>query len=206
MENGCGQSWFYRPWQSTRQARSAQMQYPTGSVFLFVSCCLLIATIPQITWKQWIIMGLLFILLFLAKINMAILAFLPFFILPASRSNETRFTPTRNSHIAACLIEVGGWNILAYSRFYTAYPGQILLHSCLISSLTHIDYLGGDYRPWHAHTFLSKRMDCRFRLWLLGPPGLFIYFIHWHLSQLCSSMAIPNQVNAPVLVFSSFLD
>jgi uncharacterized membrane protein len=95
-----------------------------GIGFLFVSGCLLIATLPQLKWKQWIIMGLLIALLFCAKVNMAILAFLPFFILPPSSFKMKRGLLLLGIlTILLVLLEVGGWNFLAYSRFYTALAG-----------------------------------------------------------------------------------
>ena len=150
-----------------------------GIGFLFVSCCLLITTLPQIKWKQWIILGLLFALLFLAKINMAILAFLPFFILPASRFKMKRGLLLLGIlTLLLAVLEVGGWNMLAYSRFYTALPGAdpsaqlayIITHplstiGLLISDLgTHIlSYLKG----WIA--------DFGYGYW--GPPWI-IYLLY----------------------------
>jgi uncharacterized membrane protein len=95
-----------------------------GIGFLFVSCCLYISTLPQIKWKEWLVLVLLFSLLFFAKINMAVLALLPFFILPPSRFKMRKglFILGIVAILLASL-EFGGWNLIAYSRFYTAIPG-----------------------------------------------------------------------------------
>jgi hypothetical protein len=95
-----------------------------GIGFLFVSCCLCIATLSEIRWKEWLILVLLIFMLFSAKVNMAILAFLPFIILPYSRFKMRRGLILLGIvTVLLAFLEVGGWNLIAYSRFYSALPG-----------------------------------------------------------------------------------
>ena len=95
-----------------------------GFGFLFVSICLYMVTLPQIKWKEWLTLGLLFVLLFSAKVNLTILALLPFIILHPSRFKMRRgFLLLGFVALSLAILEVGGWNSLAYSRFYTALPG-----------------------------------------------------------------------------------
>ena len=61
-----------------------------GIGFLFVSGCLFMADRKQIRWKEWLILVLLFFLLFSAKLNLVILAVLPFIILTPSRFKMKR--------------------------------------------------------------------------------------------------------------------
>ncbi|OGO61976.1 MAG: hypothetical protein A2032_05990 [Chloroflexi bacterium RBG_19FT_COMBO_49_13] len=95
-----------------------------GLGFLFVSSCLYLATLPQIRWKEWLTLVFLFLLLFMAKVNLVILALLPFITLPPARFKMKRgFILLGSVAGILALLEVGGWNLIAYSRFYTALPG-----------------------------------------------------------------------------------
>ncbi len=96
-----------------------------GIGFLFVSSCLFIATRQNIRWKEWLLLLFLFFVLFSAKVNMTILAFLPFIIIPPSRFRMKAGYPLLVIFtLLLALIEVLGWNIIAYSRFFTALPGS----------------------------------------------------------------------------------
>ena len=95
-----------------------------GLGFLFISGCLYIATLPQIRWREWATLVLLFFLLFWAKVNLTLLAILPFIILPPSRFKMKRGLLLLGLVAGLfALLEVGGWNYLAYLRFFTALPG-----------------------------------------------------------------------------------
>jgi uncharacterized membrane protein len=95
-----------------------------GLGFLFIGGCLSVASRSQVKWKEWIALALLLFFLFWAKVNLAFLALLPFVILPPSRFKMKRgYLLLAISALVLALLEVGGWNILAYSRFYTALPG-----------------------------------------------------------------------------------
>ena len=151
-----------------------------GIGFLFVSCCLYITTLPQIKWKEWLILVLLFSLLFFAKVNMAILAFLPFFILPPSRFKMRKGLFLLGIvAILLALLEFGGWNLLAYSRFYTAIPGadpagqlQYLITHPLSSVWLVISDLG-----FHLLPYLKGWIaDYGYGYW--GGPPWFIYPIY----------------------------
>jgi uncharacterized membrane protein len=92
-----------------------------GIGFLFVSGCLLMAERKQIRWKEWLILVLLFFLLFAAKLNLIILAVLPFIILTPTHFKMKRgFLWLGIAFVMLFLLEVGGWNILAYTRLDTA--------------------------------------------------------------------------------------
>jgi Predicted membrane protein (DUF2142) len=95
-----------------------------GIGFLFIACCLHFADQTEVNWKNFGILILLFFLLFSTKVNLAFLAFLPFIILrPAWFKMKRGYILLVLSAVLLLLLEVGGWNILAYSRFYTAMPG-----------------------------------------------------------------------------------
>lgn len=188
-----------------------------GLGFLFISFCLYFATLPQIKWKEWITLGFLFFLLFWAKVNLVILAVLPFIILPPSRFKMKRgLTLFGLVAILLALLEVGGWNILAYSHFYTALPGAnpisqmqyMITHPfsiawVLISDLaTHIQpYLKGwiaDYGygywgpPWIVYPFYLIALIATFFIGDKAKPdkrtrvGLFLVFGLSFLTTLLS--------------------
>jgi uncharacterized membrane protein len=150
-----------------------------GIGFLFVSYCLLAATLTQIKWKNWIFLGFLFVLLFFAKVNMAGLALLPFFIL-----SPTRFKMKRGLLLLGilafllALIETGGWNILAYSRFFTALPGANPIGQ-LSFVITHpISTIGIFFTDIVTHIFFYLKgwiADFGYGYW--GPPWV-IYLVY----------------------------
>jgi uncharacterized membrane protein len=95
-----------------------------GIAFLFIGASLAIAGREQVGWKGWLLQLGLFALLLAGKVNLIFLLLLPFLLIPPSRF-RMRYG---YALLAACalllvLIEVVGWNLVAYSRFTRALTG-----------------------------------------------------------------------------------
>ena len=157
-----------------------------GIGFLFVSGCLHQATLPQIKWKQWSIMGLLIALLFCAKVNMVILVFLPFFILPPSGFKMKRGLLLLGIlTILLGLLEVVGWNFLAYSRFYTALAGADPAGQLLYIISHPISTIGVVITDIATHLlFYIKGWIADFGYGYWGPP--WIIFLAYLLALLAA--------------------
>ncbi len=86
----------------------------------------------DIGWNLWAaVLGLL-ALLFLAKVNLIFLAFLPFLLISPSRFKMKHgYALLAAAALVLFLGEVGGWNVVAYSKFTRALeganPGEQLL-------------------------------------------------------------------------------
>jgi uncharacterized membrane protein len=91
-----------------------------GIALLFIAGCLKLAQNNQLSWKEWGILCLLFSLLFWAKVNVATLALLPFLIIPPARFNKKWQYPLLIlAALLIGLIEIGGWNSVAYGKFFS---------------------------------------------------------------------------------------
>jgi uncharacterized membrane protein len=95
-----------------------------GIGFFFIGASLALARRSDIGSKQWLwLLGLL-ALLFMAKVNLIFLALLPFLlILPAQFRMRHGFALLAAAAVVLLVIEVAGWNVLAYSRFTRALTG-----------------------------------------------------------------------------------
>jgi len=147
-----------------------------GIALLFIGAALAIAAKKELQWRGLASLIFLFLVLFWGKINIVPLALLPFLILQPSQFK------TRHGYIillAAVVglfsLEVVGWNLFAYSRYYDALPGAdaagqvkfILAHPFRFPAtlagnvwMNGIDYLrawiaiyGLDYWPVPAWTY-----------------------------------------------------
>lgn len=95
-----------------------------GIGFLFLGCTLAIVNRREISWKEWGALTGLIALLFLAKVNLVFLALLPFLLIPSSRFKmKYGYILLGILSLGLFLVEVGGWNILAYSRYTHALEG-----------------------------------------------------------------------------------
>jgi uncharacterized membrane protein len=95
-----------------------------GLGFLFLAGTLAIANRKELGWKHWAALLGLIALLFLAKVNLVFLALLPFLLIPPSRYKmKAGYILLGVFSLAFFLVEVGGWNLLAYSRFTRALEG-----------------------------------------------------------------------------------
>ncbi len=95
-----------------------------GIALLFIGGSLALAARPKYQWKHWLWLCLLFLILFWGKINILSLALLPFVIMRPSRF-QMRFgyVLLLGVAISLFLVEVLGWNLIAYSRYYDALEG-----------------------------------------------------------------------------------
>ncbi|HQU35806.1 MAG TPA: DUF2142 domain-containing protein, partial [Anaerolineales bacterium] len=95
-----------------------------GIAFLFIGGALAIADQKEIRWKEWGWLVALFFILFLGKVNIVPLAVLPFLIIPPSRFKmRYGYIFLLTTSLALFVIEVVGWNLLAYSQLHTAPEG-----------------------------------------------------------------------------------
>jgi predicted membrane protein DUF2142 len=95
-----------------------------GIGFLFLGGTLAIANRNEISRREWSWLLALIALLFLAKVNLIFLALLPFLLIPRSKfTMKYGYGLLAAAALALFLVEVGGWNILAYSRFTRALEG-----------------------------------------------------------------------------------
>ena len=95
-----------------------------GIAFFFIGSTLALSKKKFFFWKDWLIIFLLFLILFWGKVNIVPLALLPFLVFRPSQF-RTRYGYVTLFVIALVLffIEVYGWNVLAYSRYYDALGG-----------------------------------------------------------------------------------
>jgi uncharacterized membrane protein len=95
-----------------------------GIGFFFVGATLALAQRRGVAWKQWLYLLGLLALLFTGKVNLIFLALLPFLLIRPSRySMRYGFALLAAAGVALFLVEVGGWNVVAYSRFTRALEG-----------------------------------------------------------------------------------
>ena len=89
-----------------------------GIGFLFVSGCLWLAKVPEITGREMRSLILLIFLLFIAKLNLLPLMLLPFLLIPSSKFPSKKLYRFLLAMTAALfLIEVAGWNLVASRNF-----------------------------------------------------------------------------------------
>jgi uncharacterized membrane protein len=89
-----------------------------GIGFLFLGVSLAFASKHEINWKSWWILLGLIALLFMAKVNLVFLVLLPFLLIRPSRFKmKYGYIVLAGAALALFLIEVGGWNVVAYSHF-----------------------------------------------------------------------------------------
>lgn len=89
-----------------------------GIAFLFIGGSLGLATRDEINWKRWWALASLFLMLFWGKVNLVFLAPLPFIIIPPSKFKmKAGYALLLILAILLLAIEVGGWNLLAYTSY-----------------------------------------------------------------------------------------
>jgi len=92
-----------------------------GIAFLFIAGSLSLAYKREIHWKEWLSFALLFFVLFWGKLNIVPLAVLPFLLLkPSQFKMRFGYITLLIITIGFFMLEVAGWNLLAYSRLSTA--------------------------------------------------------------------------------------
>lgn len=85
-----------------------------GIGLFFIACCLSICARPQLGWRHWVKLLILFALLFLAKPNMVSLALLPILLLSPSRfSHRSAYVLLLIAGVVLGIVEAGGWLLLA---------------------------------------------------------------------------------------------
>ncbi len=95
-----------------------------GIGFLFLGASLAMASREEIHWKEWGWLVALFALLFMAKVNLVFLAFLPFLLLTPSRFKmKYGYALLAAAALVLLIVEIGGWNLVAYARYTKALEG-----------------------------------------------------------------------------------
>ena len=95
-----------------------------GIALFFIGGVLALANRKVFHWKEWISLTLLFLILFWGKINIIPLALLPFLVLQRAQIKARYgFLILIVLSVGIFLLEVIGWNLLAYSRYYEALEG-----------------------------------------------------------------------------------
>jgi uncharacterized membrane protein len=119
-----------------------------GIAFLFIGGTLAVAYHKDLQWKQWTSLAILVFVLFWGKINIIPLVLLPFLIIrPSQFKMRHGYILLLALTITLFLLEVVGWNVLAYSKLHTPPDGTdptgqikfILTHPLEFASI-----LGGD--------------------------------------------------------------
>jgi len=92
-----------------------------GIAVLFIAGSLAIANKKEIRWREWIYLVLLFLVLFWGKLNIIPVAVLPFLLIkPSQFKMRFGYAAFLITIIGLFLLEVAGWNLLAYTRLSTA--------------------------------------------------------------------------------------
>lgn len=95
-----------------------------GIALLFIGACLALATLDELSWKEWGKLAALFFVLFWGKVNLVPLALLPFVLIPPHRfKNRSQYFLLIAAALILFMIEVVGWNVLAYARYPSALEG-----------------------------------------------------------------------------------
>ncbi len=119
-----------------------------GIGFLFIGGSLAIVAKEKIQWREWGALAALIALLFLAKVNLIFLVLLPFLLIPSSKFEMRRgYLALAGATLILFLIEVVGWNVLAYSRYTHALAGASpsgQFKAILAMPLHFIQVLGND--------------------------------------------------------------
>jgi uncharacterized membrane protein len=159
-----------------------------GIGFLFIGGSLAIIGREKIRWREWVLLAALIALLFLAKVNLIFLAPLPFLLVPPSKFEMKRgYLLLAVLAFILLLIEVGGWNVLAYSRYTHALAGAsptqqlrsilsaplqfilIILHDLQVNFVGYLrgwlGVYGYDYWPVPVFTYLLYTIALLASLW-----------------------------------------
>lgn len=92
-----------------------------GAALLMIAGALWGAQKQTIGWKEWFVLVVLFFLVFNGKLNIVPLAVLPFLLLrPQQFKVRHGYWGLLAAAIVLMLVEVVGWNLLAYGRLETA--------------------------------------------------------------------------------------
>jgi uncharacterized membrane protein len=95
-----------------------------GIAFLFIGGSLAITSRQQVGWRGWLLQLGLIALLLAGKVNLSFLMLLPFLLIsPARFRMKYGLGLLAVCALGLLLIEVVGWNLIAYSRFTRALEG-----------------------------------------------------------------------------------
>ena len=95
-----------------------------GVAFLFIAGVLFIAEKKELGRKEWGFLVLLLFMLFWGKLNLVPLAILPFLLMrPSQFKPRYGYIALLLTGVLLFLLEVVGWNVLAYSRLHTPPEG-----------------------------------------------------------------------------------
>ncbi|HEY5982961.1 MAG TPA: DUF2142 domain-containing protein [Anaerolineales bacterium] len=95
-----------------------------GIGFFVLAASLALAQRGELGRREWFAIAGLLALLFAGKVNLLFLAFLPFLLIPPSRYRVKHgFILLAAAALILLLVEVAGWNLLAYARFTRALEG-----------------------------------------------------------------------------------
>lgn len=92
-----------------------------GIAFLFIAASLALVNRSELRWREVMLFALLFLMLFWGKLNIIPLALLPFLLLrPEQFKMRFGYVALLAITVFLFVVEVLGWNLLAYSRLATA--------------------------------------------------------------------------------------
>lgn len=95
-----------------------------GIAFFFLAGSLALARTRELGWKHWWMQLALLALLLAGKVNLIFLGLLPFLLVSPSRFRPRYgYLLLAAATLALFLVEVVGWNVLAYSMFTRALEG-----------------------------------------------------------------------------------
>jgi uncharacterized membrane protein len=95
-----------------------------GIAFLFIAGVLAVANRKEIRRKEWLALAFLFLILFWGKLNIVLLAILPFLVIrPSQFRSRSAYFALLATAIGLFLVEVLGWSLIAYSRLGTPPEG-----------------------------------------------------------------------------------
>jgi hypothetical protein len=153
-----------------------------GIAFLFIAGALALAANQKtIDWKHWLSLSFLFLILFWGKLNMVPLAILPFLILKPSQFNvRFGYLTLLLAAIGLGLVEALGWNLLAYSRLFTAPAGTepmgqiklILAHPLAFSGI-----LARDIKIHGVEYFYNWIAVYGYNYWSVPAATYYLYLI-----------------------------
>ncbi len=165
-----------------------------GIGFLFLGASLGLAAKERLSWKHWLLLLGLIALLFMAKVNLLFLVLLPFLLIRPSRfARKSGYYVLAAATVVLFLVEVAGWNILAYSHFTRMLEGA--------SPTDQVQYVLS--APLHFIRIIATDLWTNGLLYLQGWVGVYGYN-YWPVPAL-THILYPLAVIAALVVSSRHL-
>jgi hypothetical protein len=180
-----------------------------GIGLVFIAGCLAASVRQALSWREWGGLLVLFFLLFMAKVNMALLAVLPFFILPASRFRmKGGFILLGAAALFLGVLEVGGWAAIAYPRFAgsggTLGPVEQMLY---VGShpFVFLRTMVSDFGARGISYLRQFIAEYGYSYWVVPLPTFFLYLLAMYAALRADSIVAPPSRRTRIGLLATFI-